>query len=248
MSDSAPNSAALPIVDGVPPQQSADTKRQLSAALFSPFLPGAGQLLLGQRRKGIVLLLVFVALISCIFPLRLPRSFVALISIVWTWLGLSIYALCAALLKRRIPLVRRPSKWWLLSMPLLVYVGFNLIFTPLFLVSGFRARKFDSSAMEKTLLTGDQFIIDENYYRNKSVARNDLVLMHRRDYQTVKRVVAIGGDTIEGKNRQILLNGRLVDEPFIQHALSQGSNPEQDSFGPVTVPAGKYFVWATTEM
>jgi len=96
--------------------------------------------------------------------------------------------------------------------------------------------------METTLLTGDQFVIDKNSYRHQPVARNDLVVMRRKDYQTVKRVVALGGDTIEGKNRQILLNGQLLDEPFIQHALRPGSNPEQDSFGPVTIPVGKYFV------
>jgi signal peptidase I len=58
----------------------------------------------------------------------------------------------------------------------------------------------------------------------------------------VKRVVAIGGDTIEGINRKIIVNGQLVTEPFSRHTLAPGTNPEMDSFGPLTVPVGKYFV------
>jgi signal peptidase I len=96
--------------------------------------------------------------------------------------------------------------------------------------------------MESTLLKGDMFIVDRNYYDRQIVAHDDLVVLRRNDYQTVKRVIAIGGDIIEGANRKILLNGRRVEEPFIQHTLSLGSNPEQDIFGPATVPVGKYFV------
>lgn len=189
-----------------------------------------------------MLLLVFACLSSCVWPLHLPRSFVALTFIVLTWLGLSVYAASAALLERRSPAAQRLSKWWLLAILPLTYLGINLLFTPLFLVSGFRALKFDSSAMQPTLLIGDQFVIDKNYYSQHPVVQNDLVVMRRNDYRTVKRVVAVGGDTVEGKNRKIVVNGQLADEPFIQHSLPEGANPEMDTFGPVTIPAGKYFV------
>ncbi len=96
--------------------------------------------------------------------------------------------------------------------------------------------------METTLLQGDMFVIDHNYYRYHAVDHDDLVLMVRKDYETVKRVIAVGGDTIEGKDRQILVNGRIVDEPFIQHTATIGDTPDLDTFGPVTIPAGKYFV------
>ncbi len=96
--------------------------------------------------------------------------------------------------------------------------------------------------MELTLLIGDLFISDKTYYRHVPVERDDLVVMRRKDYWTVKRVVAIGGDMIEARNRQILVNGRLLNEPFIQHSRPEGADPEMDSFGPVAVPEGKYFV------
>jgi len=188
-------------------QRPAGTKQRLLAALLSAVAPGAGQFILGQRRKGGVLLIAFVGGLVCVWPLRLPRFFALLILVAFVWLGLSLYAVCATLLERSESAPQRPSKWLLLAVPLLAYIGFNLVFTPFFLGAGFRALKFDSSAMETTLLIGDQFISDANYYRYEKVARNDLVVMRRKDYQTVKRVVAIGGDTIEGKNRRIILNG-----------------------------------------
>lgn len=240
MSSPVPNPTAAIAREAAPHR--GDLRRRLLAALLSAFTPGAGQLVLGQRRRGTVLLLIFVALLCCVWALRLPRYYVGLIIVVLTWLGLSLYASCAALLERSGPAARPLSKWWLLTIAPLVYVGINLIFTPLLLASGFRAMNFGSSAMEPTLFVGDHFVIDKTYYRHEPVGRDDLVVVRRKDYLTVKRVIAVGGDTIEARNRQILVNGQLLDEPFIQHSRPAGTDPEMDSFGPITVPEGRYFV------
>ena len=96
--------------------------------------------------------------------------------------------------------------------------------------------------METTLLMGDRFVIDNTFYRDHPVSREDLVVLRREDYLTVKRVIAIAGDTVEAKNRQIIVNGQLVAEPFIRHTLAPGTEEWMDSFGPVVVPVGKYFV------
>jgi signal peptidase I len=124
----------------------------------------------------------------------------------------------------------------------LTYVGFNLICTSLLFATGFRAMEFRSSAMETTLLKGDKFMIDRSYYRRHFCNRQDLVVMRREDFLTVKRVIAVAGDSIEGRSQQILLNGHLLDEPFIQHTMQVGTNPKQDTFGPITVLPGRYFV------
>jgi signal peptidase I len=52
----------------------------------------------------------------------------------------------------------------------------------------------------------------------------------------IKRVMAVGGDTIEGKEGQLFVNGAEVQEPY----LSEGV--ETSSFGPVDVPVGMMFV------
>lgn len=243
MNDSAPNPEVAATSQSFSPHPSGfKIKRHLVAAFLSALAPGAGQIFLGKRLKGTVLLLVFVVLMSCIWPLRLPRFLPALIILGLTLLGLSCYAAAAALLETDIAASQRPPKRWLLAVLPMAYLGFNLVFTPLFLGAGFRARTISSSAMQPTLLIGDQIVFDNGYYQHHPVARKDLVVMHRNDFDTVKRVIAIGGDTIVAKDRHVIVNGVFQHEPFIQHTLAAGTNPELDTFGPISIPKGKYFV------
>ena len=221
---------------GVP----ANLKWHLIAAVLSTVLPGAGQFVLGRRQKAIILLALLIAVSIGFWVLRLPRSFPGLILLVWSGLLLSFYAVYDALLARNAE--SRLSRWWLLLCIPLTYLGFNFILTSLLLTSGFRALRFASTAMEPTLFARDKFIYDADFYRHQSERRNDLVVMRIEGSLTVKRIAATPGDTIEGRDRQILLNGVVQAEPFVQHCRPVGTNPTLDTFGPVTVPAHKYFV------
>lgn len=195
-----------------------------------------------EWRKGVILMVLFVALLTCIWPLRLPRLYLGLMLILLVWLGLSLYASGTALFPRSSSVGSAPSKLWLVAVVALVCVAINLMATPLLLLAGFRALRFGSSAMQPTLFAGDKFMVDRNYYRTQPLEHNDLVLISRNNYQTVKRVIAFAGDTIEAKNREILLNGQIVNEPFIQHIQPPSSDLWMDSFGPITVPPGRVFL------
>jgi signal peptidase I len=218
------------------------TKRRVFAALLSAIAPGSGQLLLGERRKGQILLAIFVIFCMGFWPLRLLRFYPGLLLLGWTSLVLSLYATIATLRARGNSRSPAPSRWWiLLSIPL-TYLGFNLVFTSLLFASGFSAMEFSSSAMETTLFKGDKFMIDRNYYRQHPCQRDDLVVMRIEGAQTVKRIIGVSGDTIEGKDRKVFLNGNVLEEAFARHPRGGGNVPEQDDFGPITVAAGKYFV------
>jgi signal peptidase I len=53
-------------------------------------------------------------------------------------------------------------------------------------------------------------------------------------------VIAVGGDSIEATNQVIYVNGRKLDEPYVEHI---GEAPEwANTFGPVYVPTGNFFV------
>jgi signal peptidase I len=157
-------------------------------------------------------------------------------------IGLTLYATNIALFAKSNTGSQTVSRLWtLLSIPL-TYFGFNLVFTSLLFAADFRAMEFNSSAMEPTLFNGDKFMIDRDYYHKHSCGHNDLVAMRIEGAQTVKRVVAVGGDTIEARDKVVFLNGRVLEEPFAYHPRGGGNVPEQDNFGPITVAAGKYFV------
>ncbi|MEA2507295.1 MAG: signal peptidase [Actinomycetota bacterium] len=52
----------------------------------------------------------------------------------------------------------------------------------------------------------------------------------------IKRVMAVGGDRIEGRGGNVFVNGKKVPEPWLPAGV------KTSSFGPITVPQGKLFV------
>ena len=52
----------------------------------------------------------------------------------------------------------------------------------------------------------------------------------------IKRVMAVGGDKIEGRDGDVYVNDELVDEPY----LTEGQ--QTSPFGPTEIPSGKIFV------
>lgn len=56
----------------------------------------------------------------------------------------------------------------------------------------------------------------------------------------IKRVIAVGGDTIEIKDGKVYVNNELLDEPYIREQMVYV--PENATAYPLTVPEGKFFV------
>jgi len=96
------------------------------------------------------------------------------------------------------------------------------------------------SGMERTILKGDRIVVDFRQYRDSKPKSHDVVVIRKDGLFFVKRVIAVGGDTIEGKDGAIIVNGNRLEEAYIQHL---GNPPVQlNEFGPVNIPPGKLFV------
>jgi signal peptidase I len=52
----------------------------------------------------------------------------------------------------------------------------------------------------------------------------------------IKRVMAVGGDKIEGRGGSVYVNGKKVSEPYLPAGV------KTSTFGPITVPQDKLFV------
>lgn len=61
----------------------------------------------------------------------------------------------------------------------------------------------------------------------------------------IKRVIGVGGDKVEVKNKRVYVNDIPLNEPYKIHKDTHVENEDitnRDNFGPVKVPHGKFFV------
>lgn len=226
----------------IAPPATPNLKRHLIAAALSAVAPGTGQLYLGKRKKALTILIVLITVSIGFWPLRLPRSYTSLVLLLWVLFPLSLYAVCEALLGKDITSSGRLSRWWILAAIPIHYIGFNLLFTSLLFGSGFHTARNLGSSMQPTLLNQERLVYDTVYYHSQPKRRGDVVLFRHRDSLFIKRIAAIGGDTIEGKEQHILLNGQPLSETVIGQRRPPSDTPASHTFGPVTVASGKYFV------
>lgn len=123
-----------------------------------------------------------------------------------------------------------------------------------------QAFKIPSSSMEPTLLVGDHILVNKLLYGIRipftdkrwpefvQPRRGDVIVFvfpEDRTKDFIKRVVAIGGDTIEIRNKTVILNGQEVANPhahFYSNVLMPGDMNPRDNMNPVTVPRGHLFV------
>ena len=123
-----------------------------------------------------------------------------------------------------------------------------------------QAFKIPSGSMKPTLQIGDHILVTKFIYGVKipiirktivSISepkRGDMVVFiypEDRSKDFVKRVIGIGGDNIEIRNKKIYLNGLPYNDNYgvyTDDMIIPGAAQPRDNFGPVTVPSGSVFV------
>jgi signal peptidase I len=138
-----------------------------------------------------------------------------------------------------------------------------------------QAFKIPSGSMIPTLLIGDHILVSKlsygvqwpthckfqmalppvNCYASQAIIefgkpqRGDIIVFRfpedeEKDF--IKRIVGTPGDTVQIRNKAVLVNGiPLDDKSFTQRidpGIIDGTINPRDNFGPVTVPEGAYFV------
>ncbi|HUW64381.1 MAG TPA: signal peptidase I [Spirochaetia bacterium] len=98
-----------------------------------------------------------------------------------------------------------------------------------------------SASMESTLDIKDHILVNKLVYDIWQPAAGDVIVFHPPmdpSAYWVKRLIAVGGQTVAIRNSQLYIDGHVTAQPYLPAGL-QLTNP---NFGPVTVPAGEYFV------
>lgn len=96
--------------------------------------------------------------------------------------------------------------------------------------------RVNGSSMESTLYDGDILLL--NKY-DESYKRFDIVVLRYQNEKLVKRVVGLPGEKVAYIDNKLYINGKVVDEPFINEATENFSLRE---LGMDKIPEGYYFV------
>lgn len=222
-----------------PATAEASSKKLLLTSFLSLVFPGAGHLLLHRYRKGILLAVLFFFIILGYWPLRAPSSLAGLLLLVIGTLVLCFFTVVDLCYSRQNK--TKPSQWWLLVLLPVALIGVSVHSNWLLRASGFQPFIVPSESMVPTVPLGGRLLVDRRYYRNHSPASGDIVVfINPQNFYLVKRVIARSGETIEGRDGKIFIDGKLISEPYVTH--SGRTEDFMDNFGPLKIPAGKLFV------
>ena len=116
-----------------------------------------------------------------------------------------------------------------------------------FLVRTFVLAHFvvDGTSMVTTLHDGDRVFVNKLSYRLHDPNRGDVVVLHQisgtSERDLIKRVIALPGETIEIRSCQVLIDGRELQEPYLDPTIVTPGNCGGE-LAPVTVPEDFVFV------
>ncbi len=123
-----------------------------------------------------------------------------------------------------------------------------------------QAFKIPSGSMLPTLQIGDHILVSKFIYGVKmpftgstlipisDPKPNDIVVFQfpkNPELDYIKRVIAVGGDIVEIKDKKISINGKPFTDThgvYQDNLILPAAAAPRDNFGPTTVPAGKLFV------
>jgi signal peptidase I len=138
-----------------------------------------------------------------------------------------------------------------------------VFFVMTFVVQAFQ---IPTGSMEPTLLIGDFLLVNKMAYDRPVIPLEGAIMpsraIHRKDIVVfkwpkdltkdfVKRVIALEGEKVEIKDKQVYVNDAPIDEPYKVHSDSEvfAKNDTyhyddiiRDNYGPVVVPPGNCFV------
>jgi len=123
-----------------------------------------------------------------------------------------------------------------------------------------QAYKIPSGSMIPTLLIGDYLLVNKLAYGIKNPIKDDFIYFWKfpkrqeivvftypqnKKLDFIKRVIGLPGDTVQIVNKKVYVNGKLLNEPYVQFSdpeiYPQEISP-RDNYGPIKVPPEYIFV------
>lgn len=98
----------------------------------------------------------------------------------------------------------------------------------------------EGPSMEPTLHTDERLLVNKLVYRIRDPKPGEVIVLqdpNRPQRELIKRVIAVGGETIEVRQGNVYVNGQPLKEPYINTVVTR-----RDDMAPLPVPEGYIFV------
>jgi signal peptidase I len=227
-------------------------RKPVVALLLSFLTPGLGQIYNGKLIKGVILYLFGFFLTAVLLFSGLFYNFIGMILCLVVLLLLFLFILLDAFrgdTKLKEITIKPYNKWFLYLIIFLINI---FVIQPLagsWIKNNIvRAFKIPSSSMKPTLLNGDRLIANMTIYKKEKPNRGDVVVfLYPKDRPQiyVKRIMAVEGDIIEIRNKQIFLNGLPSDDKYgihVDNHIIPGSELPRDNLRSIKIPNGCVFL------
>lgn len=105
----------------------------------------------------------------------------------------------------------------------------------------------EGPSMYPNFFTGERIIVNKILYDIREPKRGEVIVFHSPfDADYIKRVIALPGETVEVRGDTVLVNGKPIEEPYIQNEkdinAQAGTTYNNKDYEPATVPEGHVFV------
>jgi signal peptidase I len=145
----------------------------------------------------------------------------------------------------------------------------EMVLLTLILIVGIRnllgePRWIPTESMVPTLIEGDRLFIEKVSNYLGTISRGDIIVFYppqtklkhdpwneftrsigflNNDIAYIKRLIGMPGDTIEViEDVGVMVNGKILDEPYVNEIANRGCGSEAMFCGPLKIPPGYFFV------
>ena len=224
------------------------------AGVLTFFTIGLGHIYSGELKRAAAFYAgQYIVLLACMTGLFLFPSFMVLLMAVFLGFAYFIYCLIDAVRTagkgKPFYQIKRFNRWYVY---LGIVLGTSFVIQPIVSssIKGniIQAYKIPAGSLKPTLLTGDQILAKKSKALKNGIQKGDIIIFpypENPSKEYIKRVIAVGGETIEIIDKKVYINGNQIEESYVIHLdgrILPGKTSVRDNLRPVTVPDDAFFV------
>ena len=230
-----------------------------AAGLLSYLVPGLGQVYNGQVTKGLLFycLFSFWGSLFVTITLKTMKKSYSSIYLIMLLLVMAVFIIAFLLViaeaiksarKIKSYQIKSYNRWFIYLLPIILTQLSDYSLRSTIKEVLLKPYLLSSISMAPTLLDGDWVLTDPLTFNGRNPEFGDIITLRypvNEEITFIKRIIAVPGDTLEIKNKSVFINRQKMNEPyavFLDPQTAPKVISKRDYFGPVIIPADRYFV------